>query len=233
MPIKYILDVDGTLTPSRGIINNQFLKFMVEFADKNDIYLVTGSDREKTVEQVTEMLYNKAKYVFQCNGNDIWIKDKRIAFNDLTIDNTLRQDLHKELKKSKFPLRVGNHIEERDGLVNFSVVGRNADKDQRQQYIDFDINNNERIEIAERLSVNHLGYDIAVAGDIGLDITSKGNNKSQIIDYFDNDDTLYFFGDKTQEGGNDYEIARTISNRSNGLVFDIESWRQTWRILKA
>ena len=49
---KFIFDVDGTLTPSRGKIDNDFKKFFVEFCMNNNVYLVTGSDKPKTVEQI-------------------------------------------------------------------------------------------------------------------------------------------------------------------------------------
>ena len=169
--IKYIFDVDGTLTPSRGKINSEFRTFMKKFMDSHDVYLVTGSDREKTVDQIGEMLYNKAKYVYQCNGNDIWVKDKRIAFNVLAIDDTFRQDLIYELKKSDFPLRTGNHIEERDGLINFSIVGRNATSNIRQLYVRYDEKYNERKLVAERLREKQPKYDIHVAGETGIDLS--------------------------------------------------------------
>lgn len=229
--IKYIFDVDGTLTPSRGKINSEFRTFMKKFMDSHDVYLVTGSDREKTVDQIGEMLYNKAKYVYQCNGNDIWVKDKRIAFNVLAIDDTFRQDLIYELKKSDFPLRTGNHIEERDGLINFSIVGRNATSNIRQLYVRYDEKYNERKLVAERLREKQPKYDIHVAGETGIDITAKGANKSQILKYFKKDDIIWFFGDKTMYGGNDHEIANDVDKR-NGKVFTITSWRETWNVLK-
>ena len=41
---KYIFDVDGTLTPSRGKIDPEFLQEMLYFAGTNDVYLLsTGS----------------------------------------------------------------------------------------------------------------------------------------------------------------------------------------------
>ena len=48
----FIFDVDGTLTPSRGEINPAFKAFLMEFAQRNKVYLVTGSDKPKTVEQI-------------------------------------------------------------------------------------------------------------------------------------------------------------------------------------
>ena len=37
-------------------------------------------------------------------------------------------------------MRSGKHIEERPGLVNFSVVGRNATFGERKLYIEYDKN---------------------------------------------------------------------------------------------
>ena len=50
--MKYIFDVDGTLTPSRQVIDSAFQAFMIIFCCKHDVYLVTGSDRQKTVDQL-------------------------------------------------------------------------------------------------------------------------------------------------------------------------------------
>ena len=50
---KFIFDVDGTLTPSRKSMDLMFMSFMLEFFDKNEDYLVTGSNREKTLDQIS------------------------------------------------------------------------------------------------------------------------------------------------------------------------------------
>ena len=60
---KFIFDVDGTLTPSRQEIDMDFAVFP-EFCAENDVYLVTGSDREKTIEQVGEEIYSPVPRVY-------------------------------------------------------------------------------------------------------------------------------------------------------------------------
>ena len=75
---KFIFDVDGTLTPSRGLINKEFEQFFENFCLANDVYLVTGSDKPKTVEQVGEKIYNRCKRVYQCSGSDVWEGDNSI-----------------------------------------------------------------------------------------------------------------------------------------------------------
>ena len=62
------------------------------FCCKFDTYLVTGSDRDKTVEQVGLDVYNRAKRVFNCSGADIYEKNFNIhlpVFNRILLINRL------------------------------------------------------------------------------------------------------------------------------------------------
>ena len=72
---KFIFDVDGTLTESRNYMDISFMSEFIIFCCKFDTYLVTGSDRDKTVEQVGLDVYNRAKRVFNCSGADIYEKN--------------------------------------------------------------------------------------------------------------------------------------------------------------
>jgi phosphomannomutase len=231
--MKYIFDVDGTLTPSRARIDKEFCCWFSKFAEKNDVYLVTGSDRDKTIEQVGEVVYNRAKKVYQCSGNDVWIRDIRIRTVDFNISTELEEALMQEVSSSRFYHKTGYHIEKRNGLVNFSVCGRGVSLETRVMYNQWDEHKNERYSIVERLSNVWDEYEFKVAGETGIDITAKGSNKSQILTDFEKYDTIWFFGDKTSSGGNDYEIASAVSNRGGrNKVFTVNEWRDTWSILK-
>ena len=48
---KFIFDIDGTLTPSRAQVDPEFKDFLIDFAWATDSYFVTGSDRQKSIEQ--------------------------------------------------------------------------------------------------------------------------------------------------------------------------------------
>ena len=61
---RFIFDVDGTLTPSRGIIDKEFEKFFLKFCYENYVYLVTGSDYDKTVEQLGKEICEKVERVY-------------------------------------------------------------------------------------------------------------------------------------------------------------------------
>ena len=124
---KFIFDVDGTLTPSRKKIEHEFWAPFLIFCRHHDVYLVTGSDREKTVEQLGLDICYTAKRVYNCSGSDAYERDVNVYRDDWELPKDVEMHLNDELKFSKFPIRNGNHIERRPGGVNFSILGRDED----------------------------------------------------------------------------------------------------------
>jgi phosphomannomutase len=227
---KFIFDVDGTLTPSRQSIDPEFKKFFMEFCINNDVYLVTGSDYTKSVEQLGNDLLRWPIFVYACSGNDIWAKGERVRSKDWLLLDEPRSLLQSWLEVSRFPLRTGNHFEDRTGTCNFSIVGRNATLGERHLYVKHDKEFRERETIA--LQFNMLYGDTITAkigGETGIDIYPTGWDKSQIINEFNTkEDRLYFFGDRMEPGGNDYPLKAANINGFNAQVKD---WRETWERL--
>lgn len=229
---RYVFDVDGTLTPSRGIIDLGFKNWLLDFSKENPVYLVTGSDKPKTLEQIGEPLYNACKKVYQCSGNDVWVGNKNLYSKDFTMVENLFDDLNNILNLSEFHIKTGNHIEIRPGLCNFSIVGRNADLIERAKYCEWDNLKSEREQIVFTLSKMYDKiYDIRIAGETGIDIVMKGCDKAQIIHDFSPHDKIIFFGDKMNPGGNDYTLALEIA-ASSGDIHHVTGWEKTWSILK-
>ena len=67
-----------------------------------------------------------------------------------------------------------------------------------------------------------------MGGETGIDIAPTGRDKSQILDDFNKDDKLYFFGDRMDPKGNDYPLAQA---NINGRNFHVTGWKQTQEYL--
>ena len=228
----YVFDVDGTLTPSRQEINGDFAVFFSNFCAENDVYLVTGSDKEKTIEQIGEEIYSLAKRVYNCSGSDVWEGEKHIRSDNWRIPINVKSWLEDKLEESSFPLRTGLHIEERPGMVNFSVVGRNATMGERKLYVKHDTQIGERNIIADLFNREFKELIARPGGETGIDISPKGADKSQIVNDFDPDDELYFYGDRMDLQGNDYPLKKVIIDNDLGFAIAVDGWKDTWSKLK-
>ena len=227
---KFIFDVDGTLTESRQQIDLSFEVYMIKFCCKHDVYLVTGSDRAKTVEQVGLDIYNRSKRVYNCSGADVYEKDNNVFKSDWKPSRRLINFLSDELDFSTFPNKTGNHIEHRPGGINFSVLGRGMDSMKyRKEYVKWDINTTERILMADRIRSEFPDLNIQIGGQTGLDISDS--DKSQILRDFNLEDELVFFGDMMKKGQNDYPLAVAVEKRGC-TNYTVSSWQETYKKLK-
>ena len=205
--------------------------FMIKFCCTYDVYLVTGSDRAKTVEQVGLDVYNRSIRVYNCSGADVYEKDANVYKSNWKISEEVEKFLQDELDFSQFPVRCGNHIETRPGGINFSILGRGegVNLPDREEYVKWDRNTGERILIADRLKNQFPDLNVQIGGQTGLDISD--NDKSQILRDFNPEDELVFFGDMMKEGQNDYPLAQAIDNLG-GTNYSVNGWQETYKKLK-
>ena len=230
---RFIFDVDGTLTPSRQKMDPKFKHFFLKFMEKNKVWLVTGSDYAKTKEQLGADITENVVTCYNCSGSETRHKGKVVNASSWTLPDEARSWLDMQLILSEFKLRTGNHIEERRGCINYSIVGRNATFKERNMYIEYDKKNRERSNLANTFNYvfgrESLGLHAAIGGDTGLDIYPIGKDKSQILDDFNVDDDIHFFGDKMDMSGNDYPLS---SKNKNGTNHHVKNWQETFKILK-
>lgn len=235
MNTHYIFDVDGTLTPSRGLMDPDFQSYMLELCERENIYLATGSDSDKTIEQIGQELYNKVIRVYNCSGNSVWEKGTNVYNNDWKLEQEPWKWLETILIHHNFQPKTGWHFDERPGLVNYSIVGRNAKPHQRKLYVEYDTKSKDRLKLAEQFNTlfgDTYNVVAQVAGETGLDIMPVGKGKQQILEDFSNDDIVVFFGDKIHYGGNDYDIAEGVRKRPEGKVYGVNSWEDTMNLLE-
>ena len=209
----------------------EFMCFMIKFCCTYDVYLVTGSDRAKTVEQIGLDVYNRSIRVYNCSGADVYEKDVNVYKSNWKISEEVEKFLQDELDYSQFPVRCGNHIETRPGGINFSILGRGegVNLPDREEYVKWDRNTGERILIADRLKNQFPDLNVQIGGQTGLDISD--NDKSQILRDFNPEDELVFFGDMMKEGQNDYPLAQAVDNLG-GTNYSVNGWQDTYSKLK-
>lgn len=226
--MNYVFDVDGTLTPSRLPINKDFEQFFLKWMKGKNVYLVTGSDKDKTIEQVGEKIWLNVTCAYQSCGNAVYEKGKLIRQSDFKLDRELRRLLFTFNAVSEWPHKFDNHIEERIGLVNYSSIGRSCPQNQREDYYKWDKLNKERELFCKIVEDTFPELEATIGGEISIDIYPKGQNKSQVLN--DLKGPITFFGDRCEPGGNDYPIVLRIEDEHT--VHSVKNWKETYKLLK-
>jgi len=230
----YVFDIDGTLTKSRNRIEPKFEEFFYNWMQNKHVVFITGSDKEKTIEQIGERVWKDADVAMQSCGNHIFEGGMETYINPWEADADLLLFLEDLLNESEYTVRTSNHIEERIGLLNFCVVGRDCTQDQREHYYDWDLARSERLKFASQIMEEFPDLEASVGGQISIDIHPAGANKSQakewILDKYGKGSIIHFFGDKMAKGGNDYDLAIILDKPHK--KYSVRNWNDTYKFLK-
>ena len=235
----FMFDIDGTLTPSRLPMTDEMVKMFKGFCERNRVILVTGSDMKKVVEQVPREIRDLVEGIYTCSGNAYTIKDKVVYENEFVPPEELIALLEDWKNYSHYPVKTGRHLEYRDGMLNYSTVGRNCSQREREEYEAWDNENGERKILRERILHMFPSLDCAIGGQISIDIYPKGLDKSQSyhrVKGENPDHAIIFCGDRLMPGGNDYPFFKAMGENHTkchplDIAVPVSSWQDTKRFL--
>lgn len=211
-----LFDVDGTLSKSRLSIE-QPMKEMIDLLktqDNFDIGIVGGSDLNKQREQLGDYL-DKFDYIFSENGLYASYQGKILEVNSIKKelgDENIKKLINcclRLLSEIDIPVKRGTFIEFRNGMINVCPVGRSCSQEEREEFYNYDLEHSIRPSLVKKLKeeLSDLNLGFSIGGQISIDVFPKGWDKTYCLKFVsDKYDKIYFFGDKTHEGGNDYEI---------------------------
>lgn len=217
-----LFDVDGTLTAPRKKATDEMLTFMQELRKVVKVGIVGGSDLHKIAEQLGDKVVDSYDYVFAENG--------LVAYKDgqLLAKQSLKAHLG-EAKLKEFinfclhyiadldiPIKRGTFIEFRNGMLNVSPIGRNCSQEERDEFEQYDLASGIRKKFVETLRERFASFNLtySIGGQISFDVFPQGWDKTYCLQFLEEYETVHFFGDKTYQGGNDYEIF--TSERTQG-----------------
>lgn len=240
----FLFDVDGVLCDRGQKVNIEFKQWFLHFINGREFCFITGSNRDKTIDQLGLDLVEKCRMSFHCMGNNIWIDGSERSINQFILKQEEIDYLIDLSKRHNFPRKSGPHIDFRKGSINFSIPGKNASQEDRKLYSQFDREFNDRINIIKKFTKKFPRYEAYLGGEISIDICLADCNKSQIISLLPPWSKLYFFGDRCEIYGIDHPLAHMFTKftkedlinnkeRYNWEYFHIkDGFHETWEILK-
>lgn len=224
-----LFDVDGTLTFPRTNIQTEFEEFLYsKVKPRANIATVGGSDLEKMFEQLNgKKILEEFDFLFPENGLVQIDHGKEVGKQNIvqhlgepTLKRFINFVLH-YLSELDLPIKRGTFIEFRNGMLNVCPMGRQCTRSERNMFVEYEKKHKVREDMIKILQKEFVDVDLqySIGGQISFDVFPKGWDKTYSLRYIEANykfKEIHFFGDKTEPGGNDYEIfndPRVISHK--------------------
>ena len=248
--------VDGTLTEPRQRINKDILISLRELSFVTEIGLLTGSNLEYIKEQLWPLLADPELslncHILPCNGTEYYIPNpespgnfieihknsmwQKLGFEKFQVVMKTLMMLQADLSSQDYDISyTGHHIQNRDSMLNWSPIGRNANNGERSQFIAIDKIygiRNSYIEKFRKAMLESSIDDVTIklGGDTSFDIYPEGWDKTYALKHFPSDSwDTFFVGDRCSPNGNDYEIFNKLGEI--GRSFETNGPEETIEII--
>lgn len=238
-------DMDDTLTDTKTPVSSRMTELLGELLDSFDVCIVSGASYEQYKIQMTNHLnFNPIRlrklHIMPTSGTRYYRynetkKDWELQYNEDIAQKDIERvfrGLEEAAKESGYwPKKpVGAVIEDRKSQVTFTGLGHDAAYDDKQSW---DPDGKKRSAIIEIFAKKVTDFEAKVAGTTSIDVTKPGIDKSygvsRLMDILNvSDSDMLFFGDKLEEGGNDYPV------KAMGIdTIAVKNWHDTAARLEA
>jgi len=131
----------------------------------------------------------------------------------------------------RLPVKRGTFIEFRKGMINVSPIGRQCSQEERDAFDQMDKTAKIRPAMVSSLK-EKFGDQLtfSIGGQISFDVFPTGWDKTYCLQFLEEYDEVYFFGDKTYQGGNDYEIFEAERTKGNTVTSPEDTKTQCTKI---
>jgi phosphomannomutase len=233
-----LFDIDGTIAESSHKIDDEMKEIIDEISKKYILGVVGGGKYDKIKSQLDDR-FEKFEHIFaECgcvyyrNSTNIYTKNLRQHETYKYINFLIKEAL---LFLSSVDYMLSGHfIDLRNGIVYISLIGMDATQEEREYFMNLDKQKNYRKKLLDGLKESScsLGVDdkldILEGGCVGIGIYPKEYDKIQVLEYLKEYKKIYYFGDKYQEGGNDYQII----NHKSVIGYGVDSVNMTKKFLR-
>ena len=224
-----IADVDETICETTQLVTAEMAGMIDSLILRGFVFAFISGTKEK---YLTEMLSNQLKqkhYLLPCTGmqcievsgrisNEEELKKTVVYNNKLGLEE--RTEIMEALEKLVNHFQIvslttkEDQIQDRESQITLSPIGRSApielkkvldpDGEKRKVWVEF-----------LKTLLDFEKYDVNIAGTTSIDITRKCQDKAWGIKEFCKQyefklSEVFFIGDKTQPGGNDYPATKIV-----------------------
>ena len=243
-------DLDGTLAPSKSMLDPKMASLLNELLEHFEVCIISGAKYElferQVLTQITDapnlltklhlMPTSGTRYYKYDEASNAW---QLVYANDFSTEQKQQiiTALEEGLNESGYRESevYGEIIEDRESQITLSLLGQEiaavlGEEGMRRKEA-WDPDNNKKMAICALVAPKIPDFEVRSAGLTSIDVTMPGVDKAYGIQKLIDEtgialEDILFFGDRIQEGGNDYPV-KAMGVDSIG----IHNWENTTQVL--
>lgn len=232
-------DLDDTLAVTKSPISDRMAELLGQILEEFEVCIISGGRFEQFKMQVIDRLHiepnklNKLHLMPTCGTryyryDDIKEEWSQQYAEDLTEEQKSQVIEVLEVSAKKLGLweasPAGDIIEDRGSQITFSALGQRATPEDKYAW---DPDGTKKASLRDLAAQSLPGLEVRAGGSTSIDVTREGIDKAygmqKLIEELGiSKDDILFFGDRLEEGGNDYPV------KAMGIAsLDVDRWEDT------
>lgn len=232
-------DLDDTLAVTKSPISDRIAELLGQILEEFEVCIISGGRFEQFKMQVIDRLHiepnklNKLHLMPTCGTryyryDDIKEEWSQQYAEDLTEEQKSQVIEVLEVSAKKLGLweasPAGDIIEDRGSQITFSALGQRATPEDKYAW---DPDGIKKASLRDLAAQSLPGLEVRAGGSTSIDVTREGIDKAygmqKLIEELGiSKDDILFFGDRLEEGGNDYPV------KAMGIAsLDVDRWEDT------
>lgn len=232
-------DLDDTLAVTKSPISDEMVEVLSNILQHFDVCVISGGSFDQFKLQIIDRLHinphilNRLHLMPTCGTryyrfNELNNEWQQQYAEDLTDEQ--KSKITEVLEASAKQLGLweenpaGEIIEDRGSQITYSALGQKASAEDKYAW---DPDSSKKFALRDLIAKSLPGLEVRAGGTTSIDVTREGIDKAygmqKLIEALDiSKDDILFFGDKLQEGGNDYPV------KAMGIdCLDVSRWEDT------
>jgi phosphomannomutase len=238
-------DLDDTLAVTKSPLSDLMCERLVELLEKYEVCVISGGNFEQFKIQLIDRLkadtaiYSRLHIMPTCGTRYYRFNEKSGEWNkvyaeDLTVEQKRRVIAVLEEGARHFGYweenPAGEIIEDRESQITYSALGQKALPEDKYKW---DPDGTKKHHLRDYAAERLPDLEPRVGGTTSVDVTLPGVDKAygmqKLMEHLKLEkENILFFGDKLEEGGNDYPV------KAFGIdCIAVEKWEDTALALEA
>ena len=245
MKVLLAFDLDDTLAVSKSPITDSMAEILGQVLEHFDVCIISGGKFDQFKKQVIEQadfspLQLRRLHLMPTCGTryyryDEVSKEWALQYAE-DLSGAQKHQIIEVLEASAKELGyweespTGAIIEDRLSQITYSALGQQAKPEDKYKW---DPSGEKKRKLRDLVATRLPHFEVRAGGSTSIDITRPNIDKAygmqKLVDILDiSRDDILFFGDKLQEGGNDYPV------KAMGIdCLDVDKWEDTAQRLES